>query len=114
MGKRRGGIVTPQMEAISKQAEQIRARLVAAQQAAAQRVVEGVSSGGEVRIELAGDMTVKDVTVEPSAVGDAAALEVAIAEALSSAVTQVAQLRSGSTGGVDLSSINLGGAPITG
>lgn len=114
MGKKRGIIASPQMTAITQQAEQVRARLVAAQQAAAAKVVEGASSDESVKVSVAGDMTVKSVTIDPAAAGDVARLETMVAEALSDAVAQVTRLRSGSTGGVDVSSLQLGGTPITG
>ncbi|MDQ6696064.1 MAG: YbaB/EbfC family nucleoid-associated protein [Actinomycetota bacterium] len=100
------------MGALFAQASKMQEQLVAAQQEAAESLVEGVAGGGVVRISVSGTMEFQSVTIDPSAVDpdDVEMLQDLVLAALHDAVTQVGELQQGSMGlgGLDLGGLDLG------
>ncbi|MCU1352461.1 MAG: hypothetical protein JWM05_1670 [Acidimicrobiales bacterium] len=96
------------MGSLFEQAARMQEQLIAAQQAAADTVLEGVAGGGAVRIELTGNMEFRRVTIAPDAVdpADVEMLQDLVLAALHDAVAQVNELSQGS---MDLGGLDLGG-----
>ena len=96
------------MGALFEQAAKMQEQLLAAQQEAADTVVEGVAGGGVVKVSVTGAMEFRSVEIDPSAVDpdDVEMLQDLVLAALHDATAQVLQLQGGS---VDLGGIDLGG-----
>ena len=94
--------------ALMEQASAMQAQLIAAQEEAAQAVVEGVAGGGAVRIEVTGAFEFRSVTIDPGAVdpADVEMLQDLVLAALNHAVTQIGETQQGA---MDLGGIDLGG-----
>ena len=94
----------PNMNDLLKQAQQMSEQLMAAQQAAAEQVVEGHSGGGVVKVEVTGGMEVKSVKIDPSVVdpSDVEMLEDLVLAAIHDAVAKVNDLSQQAMGGLDL------------
>lgn len=94
------------------QASKMQEQLMAAQQEAAEALVEGVAGGGVVKISVTGTMEFQSVTIDPSAVDpdDVEMLQDLVLAALHDAVTQVGDMQQGSMGlgGIDLGGLDLG------
>ncbi len=100
------------MGALFAQASKMQEQLMAAQQEAAEALVEGVAGGGVVKIRVTGTMEFQSVTIDPSAVDpdDVEMLQDLVLAALHDAVAQVGELQQGSMGlgGLDLGGLDLG------
>jgi len=96
------------MGALFEQAAKMQEQLLAAQQEAADTVVEGVAGGGVVKVSVTGAMEFRSVEIDPSAVDpdDVEMLQDLVLAALHDATAQVLQLQGGS---VDLGGLDLGG-----
>jgi hypothetical protein len=94
--------------ALMEQAGQMQAQLMAAQEAAATTVVEGVAGGGAVRIAVTGSFEFQSVTISPDAVDpdDVEMLQDLILAALRDTADEISGLQ---TGGIDLGGMDLGG-----
>lgn len=97
------------------QAQQMQEQLAAAQEEAANTVVEGVAGGGAVRIELTGGLEARSVTIDPAALedGDVELLQDLMLAALRDALAQATELQGDAVpdlGGLDLGDLGgLGG-----
>lgn len=93
--------------ALMEQASEMQARLLAAQEEAAEALVEGVAGGGVVKVAVTGGWDFQGVTIDASAVDptDVDMLQDLVLAALRHAATQVAELQQGS---VDLGGLGLG------
>ncbi|WP_426574811.1 YbaB/EbfC family nucleoid-associated protein [Aquihabitans sp. McL0605] len=93
---------------LMEQAGQVQAQLMAAQEAAASTVVEGVAGGGAVRVAVTGSFEFQSVTIAPEAVDpdDVDMLQDLILAALRDAVDEIQGLQQG---GLSLGDIDLGG-----
>jgi DNA-binding YbaB/EbfC family protein len=82
---------------------------MAAQQAAADEVVEGTSGGGAVKIAITGGMEVRSVKIDSSVVdsADVEMLEDLVLAAIHDAMNKAAAISQNAMGGLDLG--NLGG-----
>ena len=78
---------------------------------AADAVVEGVASGGLVKVEVDGHFDFKSVTIDPAAVDpdDVSLLEDLVLAALRDATKQLQARQQGALGGLDLGGMDLGG-----
>ena len=96
------------MGSLFEQAALVQEQMLAAQQQAAETVLEGVAGGGAVRIELTGGMEFRSVTLAPEAVDpdDIEMLQDLVLAALHDAVARVNELAEGSLG---LGGLDLGG-----
>ncbi|MCU1453959.1 MAG: YbaB/EbfC family nucleoid-associated protein [Acidimicrobiales bacterium] len=96
------------MGSLFEQAAKVQEQMLAAQQEAAETVIEGVAGGGAVRIEVTGALEFQSVTIAPAAVdpGDVEMLQDLVLAALHDAIAQVNELQQGS---LDLGGLDLGG-----
>ena len=88
--------------ALLEQASTMQAQLLAAQEQAAETVLEGVAGGGAVRIEDTGGWEFRSVTISPDAVDptDVDMLQDLVLAALTDAASRVEALQHGSLGGL--------------
>jgi DNA-binding YbaB/EbfC family protein len=103
-----GGI---DLGALMEQASSMQAKMVEAQEAAAEQVVEGVAGGGMVRVVVTGALEFRSVEIDPTVVDpdDIEMLQDLVLAAVNSAVLQVNELQQDSLGGFDLGGVDLGG-----
>ena len=94
----------PNMNDLLKQAQEMSQQLMAAQQAAADQVVEGHSGGGVVKVEITGGMEVKSVKIDPSVVDptDVEMLEDLVLAAIHDAMAKAGAISQQAMGGLDL------------
>jgi len=93
--------------ALMEQASAMQSQMLAAQQQAAETLIEGVAGGGVVKIGVTGGLDFQGVTIDPSAVdpADVEMLQDLVLAALHHAVEQINDLQQSS---VDLSGLGLG------
>ena len=90
------------------QARKMQEQLLAAQQKAAETEVSSTAGGGAVKVTAAGDMRIKSLTIDPSAIDpdDVEMLQdmilAAVNDALDSAETMAGQQMSAVTGGLNI------------
>lgn len=103
--------------AMLEQASQLQSQMVAAQQHAAETVLEGISGGGAVKVTLTGALDFQAITIDPSAVdpSDVEMLQDLVLAAIRHGVEQANHLQAGSLdlGGLDVGSL-LGDGPAFG
>jgi nucleoid-associated protein EbfC len=105
----------PNMNDLLSQAMRMQEQLLAAQQEAAQTVVEGVAGGGMVKVLMSANGEFHSVKINPKAVDpdDVGMLEDLVLAALHDCVAQAADVSQNATqhvmGGMDLSSLGFGG-----
>ncbi len=94
----------PDLSALLSQLGQVQDSLRAAQEAATIQVLEGVAGGGLVRVVGTGDLQVRAVTIDPSAVDpeDVDTLQDLVLAAFRGFVEAAKQLQAQAIGGVDL------------
>jgi len=101
------------MGALFEQASQLQQQMEAAQQEAAETVVEGVAGGGAVKVRVTGGMDFQSVEIDPAAIdpADPEMLQDLVLAALHDAMSQVRELQESmlGLGGVDLGGL-LGGS----
>jgi DNA-binding YbaB/EbfC family protein len=56
------------MQQLLQQAQKMQADMMAAQESLKDEVVEASAGGGMVKVKVTGDLQVKDITIDPSAV----------------------------------------------
>ncbi|MEQ8841736.1 MAG: YbaB/EbfC family nucleoid-associated protein [Acidimicrobiales bacterium] len=86
-------------------------KMMAEAQAAASQIVEGVSGGGLVKVQVDGHFEFHSISIDPSAVDtdDIALLEDLVLAALRDASAQLQSGQQGAMGGLDLGGPDLGG-----
>ncbi len=101
------GGAAPDLGGLLEQAQQ----MMQSAAAAADQVVEGVASGGLVKVEVDGHFDFKSVKIDPSAVDvdDLPLLEDLVLAALRDATKQLQAGQQGAIGGLDLGDADLGG-----
>jgi len=106
------GAAMPDLGALLSQVGQMQQNLVAAQEHAADTVVEGSSGGGAVRVEVTGGLDVRAVSIDPSVVdpADVEMLEDLVLAAVRDAVEAAQQLQADALGDAGLGGA-LGGFP---
>ena len=89
-----------------RQAQEMQASLLAAQQRASEQIVEGVAGGGLVRVSVTGTMEFRAVRIDPKAVdpSDVELLEDLVLAAIHDAASKATSLNQQAMG-----SLNLGG-----
>ena len=102
-----GGGQMPDLGGLFEQAQQ----MMAGAAAAADAVVEGVSSAGLVKVEVDGHFEFKSVSIDPSVIDaeDPALLEDMVLAALRDAAKKLQEGQSGAMGGLDLGGMGLDG-----
>ena len=58
----------PDMGALMRQAQQMQAEMLKAQEALKEEVVEASSGGGMVKVKVSGDLRILELTIDPDAV----------------------------------------------
>lgn len=106
-----GGLGGMDMNALMAQAQEMAAKLMEGQEAAAETLVEGVAGGGAVRIEMTGTGEFTNVTIAPEAVdpNDVEMLQDLILAALNDATAQAAEMSPDIGGMPGLGGLDLGG-----
>ena len=56
------------VNALMKQAQQMQQQMLEAQEALKDEVVEASAGGGMVKVKMAGDMTLREITIDPEAI----------------------------------------------
>jgi DNA-binding YbaB/EbfC family protein len=92
----------PDFDAILRQAREMQEQLASAQAEARERVVEGQSGGGAVKVTVSGTMEFRSVTIDPRAVDpdEVDMLEALVLAALHDAVGRVNELNRQALGGM--------------
>jgi DNA-binding YbaB/EbfC family protein len=107
----------PNMQQMMQQVQKMQQDMEAAQAALKDEIVEASAGGGMVTVKVSGDLEVKAVTIDPSAV-DPSDVEIladmvlaAVNEALRMAQEVAAKKLGGATGGLDLGGLGGLGMP---
>ena len=58
----------PNMQQLLKQAQKMQADMMAAQESLKDEVVEASAGGGMVKVKVTGDLQIKEITIDPTAV----------------------------------------------
>jgi DNA-binding YbaB/EbfC family protein len=92
----------PDLNALMAQLGQMQQSLQAAQESAADEVIEGTAGGGAVKITTTGDLEFQSVHIDPSVVDpdDLGLLEDLVLAALRDALDQIQQLHQQALGGL--------------
>jgi nucleoid-associated protein EbfC len=108
----------PNMQQMMQQVQKMQKDMELAQEELKNEVVEASAGGGMVTVKISGDLEVKEVRIDPSAVDPedvdilADMVLAAVNEALRKAQELAASKMGGATGGLDLG--NLGGLGLPG
>ena len=103
----------PNMNQMLKQVQKMQADMMKAQEALASETIQASAGGGMVTVTITGDLTVKDITIDPEAIDpeDAELLQDMVLAAVNEAIRQAQELAAtrmgGLTGGMDLGSLGL-------
>ena len=98
------------IQGLMKQAQQMQADMLAAQEKLKDEVVEASAGGGMVKVKMGGDLTLREIVIDPDAIDPeesellAEMVQAAVNEALRSAQEVASSKMGGITGG-------LGGLP---
>jgi nucleoid-associated protein EbfC len=98
------------VNALMKQAQQMQADMMAAQEKLKDEVVEASAGGGMVKVKMGGDMSLREIVIDPEAIDPEEAemlaemVQAAVNEGLRAAQELAASKMGGATGG-------LGGLP---
>lgn len=92
----------PDLSELLKQAQAMQEQLMAAQDAAAEQEVTGVSGGGAVKITATGGMEFLAVRIDPGVIadGDSTMVEDLILAALNDTIDKVNELNASALGGL--------------
>ena len=96
------------MNALMKQAQKMQSEMLQAQEALKDEVVEASAGGGMVKVKIGGDMTLREIVIDPEAVDPEEAemlaemVQAAVNEALRAAQELAESKMGGITGGLGL------------
>ncbi len=94
------------MNALMKQAQQMQAEMMEAQEKLKDEVVEASAGGGMVKVKMGGDLTLREISIDPEAVDPEEAemlaemVQAAVNEALRAAQELASSKMGGITGGL--------------
>ncbi len=94
------------MNALMKQAQQMQTEMAQAQEQLKDEVVEASAGGGMVKVKMGGDLTLREITIDPDAIDPEEAellaemVQAAINEGLRAAQELAASKMGGITGGL--------------
>ena len=103
------------VNALMKQAQQMQDQMLQAQEALKDEVVEASAGGGMVKVKMGGDLTLREITIDPEAVDPEEAemlaemVQAAVNEALRAAQELASSKMGGITGGLGGGIPGLGG-----
>jgi len=96
------------VNALMKQAQQMQTEMMQAQEALKDEIVEASAGGGMVKVKMGGDLTLREITIDPDAVDPEEAellaemVQAAVNEALRAAQELAGSKMGGITGGLGL------------
>ena len=112
---RGGGPGGLDINALMKQAQQMQAEMLEAQEKLKDEVVEASAGGGMVKVKMGGDMTLREIVIDPEAIDPEEAemlaemVQAAVNEGLRAAQELQQTRLGGLAGGMDLGSLGLPG-----
>jgi DNA-binding YbaB/EbfC family protein len=110
----RGGPGGFDVNALMKQAQQMQQQMEQAQEQLKEETVEASAGGGTVKVTMGGDMTLREISIDPEAIDPEEAelladmVQAAVNEALRAAQELAGSKMGGITGGMG----GLGGLPV--
>ena len=92
----------PNMQQLLKQAQKMQQEMLAAQEALKDEVVEASAGGGMVKVKVAGDLSVKEIVIDPQAVDpdDLELLQDMVLAAVNEGLRSAQELASSRLGGI--------------
>ena len=109
----RGGPGGFDVNALMKQAQQMQAEMLEAQEKLKDEVVEASAGGGMVRVKMGGDLTLREIVIDPEAIDaeEAEMLQEMVQAAVNEGLRAAQELASSKMGGIagDLGGLGLGG-----
>jgi len=92
----------PNMQQMLKQVQKMQQDMMAAQEQLKDEVVEASAGGGMVTVKITGDLAVKEIRIDPSAVDpdDVELLQDMVTAAVNQAIDQAQQLAAAKMGGI--------------
>ena len=98
------------MNALMKQAQQMQNEMLQAQEALKDEVVEASAGGGMVKVKMGGDLTLREIVIDPEAIDpeDAEMLAEMVQAAVNEGLRAAQQLAESKMGGI---TGGLGGLP---
>ena len=96
------------VNALMKQAQKMQSEMLQAQEALKDEVVEASAGGGMVKVKMGGDLTLREITIDPEAIDPEEAdllaemVQAAVNEALRAAQALAESKMGGITGGLGL------------
>jgi DNA-binding YbaB/EbfC family protein len=94
------------VNALMKQAQQMQSEMLKAQEALKDEIVEASAGGGMVKVKMGGDLTLREIVIDPDAIDPEEAellsemVQAAVNEALRSAQELASSKMGGITGGM--------------
>jgi len=106
----RGGPGGFDVNALMKQAQKMQAEMLEAQEALKDEVVEASAGGGMVKVKMGGDLTLREIVIDPEAIDpeDADMLAEMVQAAVNEGLRAAQELASSKMGGI---TGQLGGLP---
>jgi DNA-binding YbaB/EbfC family protein len=104
------------MNALLKQAQQMQAEMMKAQETLKDEIVEASAGGGMVKVKMSGDLVLKEIVIDPEAIDpeDSEMLADMVLAAVNEAIRSAQELASSKMGGIPgLGGMGLGGLPGT-
>ena len=100
------------MNALMKQAQQMQNEMLQAQEALKDEVVEASAGGAMVKVKMGGDLTLREISIDPEAIDpeEAELLQDMVTAAVSEAIRSAQELASSRLGGI----AGLGGGGVPG
>ena len=92
----------PNMNQLMKQAQQMQAEMLEAQEKLKDEVVEASAGGGMVKVKMGGDMTLREIVIDPEAVDpeEAELLEEMVQAAVNEGLRAAQELATSKMGGI--------------
>jgi len=90
------------VNALMKQAQQMQADMLAAQEKLKDEVVEASAGGGMVKVKMGGDLTLREIVIDPEAIDpeDADLLQEMVQAAVNEGLRAAQELASSKMGGI--------------
>lgn len=98
----RGGPGGFDMNALMKQAQQMQAEMLEAQEKLKDEVVEASAGGGMVKVKMGGDLTLREIVIDPEAIDpeEAEMLQEMVHAAVNEGLRAAQELASSKMGGI--------------
>jgi DNA-binding YbaB/EbfC family protein len=90
------------MNALMKQAQQMQSQMMEAQEKLKDEIVEASAGGGMVKVKMGGDLTLREITIDPDAIDpeEAELLAEMVQAAVNEALRSAQELASSKMGGI--------------